>query len=180
MSKLKENIGNIIMCIGEILLGIILLLKPVGFTKSIIIGIGIILIISGVVNVIKYFTTNVVDAIKEQSLSSGLTYLIFGIFCAFHSNWFISTFPVLAIIYGIIILLTGLKKVEWTFNLIRLKRKHWFIAAINAILSIIFALIIIRNPFTTTTVLWQFTGIALIIEAILDLLSVIFDFRKEK
>ena len=177
MSKLKENIGNIIMCIGEIVLGLLLLFKPVDFTKTIIIIIGIILIIIGLINIIKYFTTNVIDAIKEHSLSSGLTSLLLGLFCSFKSNWFIITFPVIAVIYGIIILLIGLKKVEWTFNLIRLKRKHWFIVALNAILSIVFSFIIIKNPFSTTAILWQVTGAILIAEAIFDIISVIFDFK---
>lgn len=175
MSKLKGNIGNIIMCLGEILIGIILLMKPVGFTKTIIIGVGLILLIMGIMNVIKYFRTNAIEALKEQSLSTGLIFLVIGAFCTFNSNWFIVTFPVLTALYGVVILFMGLKKVQWAIDSIRLKRKYWFISVINAILSIIFALIVINNPFTTMAVLWQFTGIILIVEAVFDVVAIVFD-----
>lgn len=180
MSRLKENIGNIIMCLGEILIGIILLIKPVGFTKTIIIGVGLILLIMGVMNVIKYFRTNAIDAIKEQSLSTGLIFSLIGVFCTFNSDWFIATFPVLTALYGVVILFMGLKKIQWTIDLLRLKRKYWFIIGINAILSIIFAVIVINNPFTTTAVLWQFTGVGLIVESIFDIIAIVFDAKENQ
>lgn len=180
MSKLKENIGNIIMCLGEILIGIILLIKPVGFTKTIIIGLGLILLIMGIMNVIKYFRTNAIEALKEQSLATGLIFSVIGAFCTFNADWFIVTFPVLTAIYGVVILFMGLRKVQWAIDLIRLKRKYWFISGLNAILSIIFAIIVINNPFTTTAVLWQFTGVVLIVEAIFDIVAIAFETKDRK
>ncbi len=180
MNNFKENIGNIIMCLGEILIGIILIIKPVGFTKTIIIGVGLILLVMGIINVVKYFKTNAIDAMKEQSLSTGLIFSTIGLFCTFRSNWFIATFPVLTILYGIIIFLVGLKKVQWAVDLIRLKRKHWYVAGINAILSIVFALIVMNNPFSTIAVLWQFTGIVLIVESVFDIIAIAFDTKEVK
>lgn len=171
MKNLKENFGNLFMCLGEIIVGILLLLKPVGFTKGIIVGLGIILIIAGIVNMIRYFTTNVFEGIKEQTLSSGLIFIVIGFFCTLNVNWFIVTFPVLTILYGVIVLMLGLKKLSWSIHLIRLKQKHWFLVGINAVLSIIFSIIIMNNPFSTTAILWQFTGAVLIVEAIFDIVA---------
>ena len=33
-----------------------------------------------------------------------------GAFCAFNSRWFIATFPVITLIYGVIILVAGIRK----------------------------------------------------------------------
>lgn len=180
MKNIKENFGNIIMSLGELLIGILLLIKPIGFTKGIIILVGTILLVLGVINIIKYFTTNVIIAIKEQSLSTGLIFSSLGLFCMFRANWFIATFPVLAILYGIIIFIVGLKKIQWSADLIRLKRKHWFIVGLSAITSIIFAIIVMNNPFSTTTLLWQFTGIILIVESILDVIALIFETKNKE
>lgn len=179
MKTIKENFGNIIMSLGELLIGILLLIKPIGFTKGIIVLVGTILLVLGIINIVKYFTTNVFQAIKEQSLSTGLILATIGLFCVLRTNWFIITFPVLTIMYGIMIFVIGLKKVEWSINLVRLKRKHWFIAALSALTSIMFAIIIITNPFSTTTILWQFTGLALIVEAILDIIALVFESRNK-
>ena len=180
MKKFKENMGNIIMCLGEILIGIILLIKPVGFTKTIIVGVGLILLVMGITNIVKYFKTNAIDAMKEQSLSTGLIFSSIGLFCTFRSNWFIATFPVLTVLYGVIIFLVGLKKVQWAVDSIRLKRKYWYVVGINAILSIIFALIVMNNPFGTIEVLWQFTGIVLIVESVFDIIAITFDTQEVK
>ncbi len=180
MKNFKENIGNIIMCLGEILIGIILLIKPAGFTKTIIISVGLILLAMGITKIVKYFKTNAIDAMKEQSLSTGLIFSAIGLFCTFRSNWFIVTFPILTILYGVIIFLVGLKKVQFAVDSIRLKRKYWYVVGINAILSIVFALIVINNPFSTIAVLWRFTGIILIVESVFDIVAIAFDTKEAK
>lgn len=40
----------------------------------------------------------------------------------FQYNWFIATFPLLTILYGILILLTGFFKVQWAMDMIRMKQ----------------------------------------------------------
>ncbi len=179
MKTIKENFGNIIMSLGEILIGILLLIKPIGFTKGIIIIVGSILIILGIINIIKYFTSDIFQSIKEQSLSTGLIFVTIGLFCVLRTNWFIITFPVLTILYGIMIFIMGLKKVQWSIDLVRLKRKHWFIVGLSAVTSIMFAIIIMNNPFSTTAILWQFTGIILIIESILDVIALVFETKNK-
>lgn len=179
MKTIKENFGNIIMSLGELLIGILLLIKPIGFTKGIIVLVGSILIVLGIINIVKYFTTDIFQAIKEQSLSAGLIFVTIGLFCVLRTNWFIITFPVLTILYGIMILIMGLKKVQWSIDLVRLKRKHWFIVGLSAVTSIMFAIIIMNNPFSTTAILWQFTGIILIIESILDVIALVFETKNK-
>lgn len=172
MSNLKENGENLIMFLGEILIGILLLVNPIGFTSTIIIIAGIILTVLGIANIINYVKTDAMEAMMEQSLFKGLILVVFGLFCSFRSEWFIVTFPVITMLYGIMVLITGLKKIQWTFDLLRIKKGKWFIAGISAILSIIFAVIIMSNPFSSTAFLWQFTGITLIIESIIDILAI--------
>ena len=55
MVKIKENIGNIMMFLGELIVGVLLLINPFGFTKTIIIGIGICFTVMGILQIIKYF-----------------------------------------------------------------------------------------------------------------------------
>ena len=60
-----------------------------------------------------------------------------------------------------------------TADLIRLKKDKWYIAAISAGVSIICAAVVLGNPFTSTAALWMFTGITLIVEAVIDLVTLI-------
>lgn len=173
MKSLKQNINGIFFCLFEILVGILLLIDPIGFTSGIIIVSGIIMMLAGLVSVIKYFRTDPQDAATSLLLVKGLASLLAGSFCVCKSHWFIVTFPVLTIIYGIVTLVTSLGKVQLTVDLIRRKNKKWFLAAISAVVSLICAVVIIRRPFASVAVLWTFTGISLIAEAVLDAITLI-------
>ena len=97
MKTIKENTLGFIVCLFEIIVGILLLVSPIGFTSGIIITAGILLCILGIKSVIKYFRTNISEAIKGQQLFKGAVFLIAGLFCIIKSNWFVATFPLLTV-----------------------------------------------------------------------------------
>lgn len=180
MSPLKRSLNGIAMSFAELIIGILLLVNPVGFTSGIIVAFGIVLMFLGVGSIVKYFRTEPEKAAVSQLLAKGLMELLGGAFCTFCSYWFVATFPVLTLIYGIVILISGLVKLQWMVDIIRLKRKRWFLAAISAVISLLFGVVIIASPFDTTAVLWMFTGICLIVEAVFDIVAAIFGNREEK
>ena len=73
-----------------------------------------------------------------------------------------------------VILITGLTKLQWMVDIIRMKRRRWFLATISAAVSILCGIVIITSPFSTTAVLWVFIVISLIVEAVFDILAAIF------
>ena len=174
MKKIKEYLSGIIFCLFELIVGILLLIEPVGFTSWIIMIAGIVLVVMGIVEVVKYFKTNAKEASLSQTLVKGLFFVLAGGFCALKTEWFIVTFPVLTILYGIATLVGGIGKIQLMFDMIRQKSKKWFWAAISAVVSVACAIIILRSPFTSTAVLWMFTGVSLLVEAVLDFLALIF------
>lgn len=179
MKTFKENINNIALCLFEFIVGILLLINPIGFTSGIIKIIGFVLIILGIIEIVKYFKESVKEASIGQTLVKGLLSVLAGGFCAFKTEWFVVTFPVLTIIYGIIILITGIGKVQLTVDMLRQKNKKWFWAAINAFISIICAIVILNSPFSSTAILWIFTGITLIFEGVLDILTMVMKKNEE-
>lgn len=173
MSIFKENRNGIVICLFEVFVGILLLVNPVGFTSGIIIGGGIILSVFGLFSIFKYFGTNIQEAAFSQNLAKGLVALIGGLFCIFQSEWFAIAFPVLTILYGVFMVLSGIGKVQWAFDLLRLRRK-WILPAISAVLSLAFGVVILQSPFETTKILWMFTGITMIVESIFDVVSLVY------
>ncbi len=173
MKTLKENANPIILCIVEVVVGILLLVNPVGFTVGIIIAVGIALMIGGLINVVRYFKTGPEEAAVGRLLTQGLIALVAGAFCAFNPGWFILAFPVIAILYGVAVLVVGLSKIQTTVDMLRAKNSKWWWGAISAVISIVCALVIINNPFSSTVALWWFTGISLMVEAVFDLVTLI-------
>ncbi|MBQ4040469.1 MAG: DUF308 domain-containing protein [Oscillospiraceae bacterium] len=177
---LKRNLNNMAMSLVEVIVGILLLVNPVDFTSGIIVAFGAVMMIAGIFSIIKYFRTEPEAAAISQTLVKGVTMLLLGAFCAFKAHWFIATFPVLTLVYGVVILLVGITKLQWTVDIIRTKRSKWGLAAISAVISILCGIIIITSPFGSTAVLWMFTGISLIVEAVFDVIGSIFSNREKK
>ena len=175
---LKRNLKSMAMSLVEVLIGILLLINPVAFTSSIIIAFGVVLMTIGVIDLVKYFYNTPEKAAISQFLSRGLLALLAGVVCVFYSDWFVVTFPVLTMVYGVVILISGVVKLQWTVDMIRLKRSRWFWVAISAALSVICGITIVANPFSSTAILWMFIGISLIVEAVFDMIGCVFGNRE--
>ncbi len=180
MKTLKTSASGIVLCLFELIVGILLMINPVGFTSSIIMLAGAMLTISGFISIIRYFKADMKEAAASQNLMKGLATVLVGCFCFIKSNWFIATFPMLTIIYGVMILFNALAKIQTTVDMLRAKSKYWFWPAINAVLSISCAMVILKTTFTSTAVLWIFTGISMIAEAILDAITLIAGYRERR
>ncbi len=170
---IKKNLPGIIVCLSELLVGILLLVRPAGFTALVIICIGAALILYGLSNVIRYFRTAPQAAEKERRLARGLIILLPGLFCILQSAWIIAIFPVITVLYGAGLLIAGLYKIQITADMLRQKRAGWQWAALSAGLALLFAVVILLNPFSTAAILWSFAAVGLIVEAVVDLISLI-------
>ena len=163
-----KKLSTAVLCAIELAVGILLFADPVMFTKGIIIALGAVLIIVGIVLAINYFRTEANEASMKQTLTKGIIAIILGVFCILRRDWFIDVFPVLTVLYGVVVLISGVIKLQWTVDAARLGRSKWYWLAVASGLTIVFALIILFNPFKTTTVMWKFIAITLIIQAVLD------------
>ncbi|MCD7855799.1 MAG: DUF308 domain-containing protein [Clostridiales bacterium] len=71
--KTKSNMLKIIVFALELILGVILLINPVGVTKVIIISAGILSLIYALVNIISYFRLDPVTASLCQCMFVGIS-----------------------------------------------------------------------------------------------------------
>lgn len=172
--------GRITLIVCEIVLGVLLFIDPLGFTGWVIKLAGAAMLILAVFSAIDYFRSDPVEACLEKGLAKALVLLAAGLFCILKTDWFIATFPIFTMIYGVAILLTGIARVEWSVDMVRMKSGRWYIPAIGAAISLILAAVILANPFTAAEVLWKFIAITLFIDAAADIAALIFAQTVEK
>ncbi len=170
---IKENMSHLLMTAFEMVVGILLLCRPVSFTAGVIIVIGVALLIAGVIRIVHYFKASPVQGARERSLASGLIQGVVGIFCITRYGWFIAAFPVLAVLYGVVMLFSGLFKVQVAVDQWRLKLGNALWEGLSAVMTILFGAIILANPFATAVSLWVFAGITMIVTAVLDVLALV-------
>lgn len=179
MKTKNQTLNAVLTGLFEALVGVLLLLNPVGFTSGILIAAGIVLGLLGLKSLIVYFFQKPEEAAASHGLLNGLVCVLLGLFLVFKSHWILVTFPLLTVVYGVVVLLTGLGKLQAAVDMLRLKRGRWYLAMLGALLSIACAAVILMNPFGSTAALWMFTGISLIVEAVLDLITAIFGKSKK-
>jgi len=177
MAFIKRNKKGLLTVLLEIAVGILLLINPTMFTSIIIIMLGVGFFILGLVNIVRYFQNEVVAASAGQYFTRGILYLLFGCFCVFKHDWFIGTFPVLTIMYGILILIAGVSKLQSSIDLVRIKHPKWFLTGITAVITVLCAVFILCNPFKSIEFMWWFIGISLILEAVVDTVVMILSNR---
>lgn len=167
----KNQLRGIGMSLVELIVGILLLIDPIGFTGGIIVALGVVLMVTGLFHVIRYFRKEPLEAAVSRTLAKGLMELLGGGFCVFRSHWFLATFPVLTLVYGVVILVAGLYKLQWMVDSIRLKRGGWLLAAFSAALSLVCGILILLNPFGSTGIIWTVIAVSLIVEALIDVIT---------
>ena len=168
MGKKKINMNGIVVCIFEIVVGVLLILNPTAFTNAIVMGAGFALLVIGIINIVKYFKEDPAVAAKGHGLMLGLGAMIAALFCLMKHGWIVATLSLLTIVYGVFILISGLEKVQITVDMIRNKSGKWILPAIGAAIALMCAGIIIWNPFTTAKVVWMFIGITLLVQGVFD------------
>ena len=86
MSQFKRSTGNLLMCIAELLIGILLLIDPIGFTSGIIVVLGVLLTLLGIKSLVGYFRQDAEEASENSGLAKGLLFALLGLFCMFKSG----------------------------------------------------------------------------------------------
>lgn len=180
MNKFTKYLGKSLAYCLEILVGVLLLIDPEGFTSWVVIAAGAAMIVAGLYYVLRYFRVEPVLAMREHDLATGLFLLAGGALFAFKTSWIIATFSIMTLLYAVAMLILGFVKIQTTVDLLRMKLGGWLISAINAALTVIFAVIIFLDPFGAMTVLWRFTAVSIIVIALLDFVVMVMSAVKTK
>jgi len=164
--------GSIITCILEIVVGVLLLINPVGFTSGIIIGAGVLLCLGGLLSIVRYLMMKPDIAAQKQLLFKGLLAILGGAVCITKYDWFLSAFPLLTVLYAIAMLILAAGKLQKMADMKRLNLPRWYMPGISAAMAAILAAIILLNPFGAVAAVWTFVAISLIAEAIVEIVTI--------
>lgn len=170
----KKNMSNLLLCLGELVVGVLLLINPQGFTAGILIALGIALAVLGVFSVVRYFRSDPVLAASERRLAYGLGELALGLFFMLKTNSLVSLFPALVRLYGVGVLVLGLFRIQQFADVRRLHLGSGLITGVSAVITVVYASMVLFMPEIT----WIFVGVAMLLEAVMDILILIFE-RKQ-
>jgi len=172
MKALKNNLPVILFILFELAVGILLLINPEAFTKTVLICFGIVLIVIGLIYLIRVLKDKT-EGTSAITLIISIASLAAGAVCALFPSFVMGLFAVVAIIYGVILIVSGVYKAKNYNDAKKDGATVPVISLISAVISVVLGVVIIINPFNTIHVLWIFAGISLIFEAVLDFIAVL-------
>ena len=176
MKKFLKNANSGIICLIEIIVGVLLLVDPHSFISYILIIAGAFIAVSGVISLIKYFVSKP-DEAEKGGLSGALVSLSIGAFLIIKNNIATAWITVITIIFGAAILYTGYQKLEKAVEKMR-NKQYFLVSLISSLVTILFAVLIIFV--IPDKAIWLFIGISLIVEAAIDLADMIVGAIKNK
>lgn len=180
MEKFKKIMPTILMILFELAVGVLLLIDAEAFTTVVFTVFGIILIVLGIVMLIRYLHDRKSDEASPLTLATAIFELIIGAVFAFGSSLIIGVIALTTLIYGIIMVISGIFKLS---DYITLRTAHIPVsgfALLSAIVSVALGIVIVFNPFGTTIALWTCMGIVLIVQAVIDVISIMMAHRIAK
>ncbi len=167
--KLKTiKLEIIIVAVALFVLGLFLVIFPAASQEIICKAIGVALCVWGVLRLINYFRIAGNEVLGSYGLVQGVTLLAFGMF-------FVIKPQVIGVFLGtalaIIIIVDGILKLQYAVDFYHLQSDKWWIELIGAVVMVVIGVIALLNPFSTTTALTVFIGIALMVEGLWDFIS---------
>lgn len=161
LKKFKTNV--VISSLLCVLLGLVLVLWP-GLTIQVACtAVGAVLIISGAIRIISYFTAGDGSMYSQINLIFGIIFAVVGVWIVIKPDKVLAIIP---IIVGIVIVLHGLHNLQQAIELCKDKYDKWWIALILGILTVGFGVLLICRPFAAIDTVVMLIGIFLIYDGL--------------
>lgn len=154
--------------IAAIALGLVLTIHPDLATSVVFNAVGIAAIVIGGIHLARYFMQNQGAAAPDNGMFVGAMWVVGGILLIALKGLLLSLLPFL---FGLVLLVGGIGKLQYTLNFKRMGASRWYLELAAAVVSTVFGLLILVNPFSTAMVLMRIIGVALLVEGVQDLIS---------
>ena len=159
------------------LLGLVLILFP-GLTGAVFCWALAAILIAAAVSRFWFFYKARRDGYTASgTLTLGLLFAAFGIFCFARPDVILSFLP---LTLGIVILVDGIGKLPLAIDALSVRSPYRLALLLAAVLPIAFGIVLLMNPFGAAKAVIVFFGVSLLLDGILDLVTSIQTRRAEK
>lgn len=151
--------GNIVSGAAFFILGVILVIFPK--TSLILLSrvAGAVMLASGIIRILGYFSKDLYYLAFQFDFALGILSVLFGAIFFFKPTAVISAIQVLM---GVFVLINGLFALQTAMDSKKFGMKFWWVLLIFSVLSSVFGLALIVNPFSTASAIAKMIGMTLL------------------
>lgn len=161
-------IANIMLSILMIILGIILYVNPSIAIKTVSWLIALFFIIQGVLSIYSYVKKDRITLLGFN-LIYGIISIVIGLFVILNP---FAIANILTMGLGLWLLVSGGLKINYSVRLKNIKEQSWALTLVVGLISIIFGLMVILNPFSKLIIV-EVIGLFLVVYGVIDLTDIL-------
>lgn len=164
----RYMLANILVALSIIVLGLVLYVKPAIAIKTVSWLIGLIFIVVGGLSIYSYIKKDRISLLTFN-LIYGLISIAVGLLVILNP---FAIANILTVSLGIWLIISGGLKINYSIRLKFIKERAWALTLTVGIISILFGLMVILNPFSKLIIV-EVIGLFLIVYGIIDLTDTI-------
>lgn len=169
--------SSILISILMLIVSILLIIRPSAILNTIMLLIGTVILLEGIFHIVTYVIGDKEYRTYSKDLLIGIIIIISGIYIILNKEIFINLLP---IIVGIWIVIKSVIKLQLALNLKNLDDRNWLILFISSIITSIFGIVIILNPFASLVAITILVGMVLLTTQIIEIIENVFLLNKLK
>lgn len=168
---LKEMKWNMLLSAAlYMVLGLVLLIFPATTARTVCYMIAGIAIVTGLVNLVVYFTRNITRNYYRNDFVMGFLVIVLGIFVIYKVDLVIALVP---FIIGLCIIVSGLFKLQGALDVQRMGGNSVVLLGL-AIVNVVIGILMVINPFESAILLYRLLGLGLLFSGMTDLASTLY------
>lgn len=172
MKTLKRiKVSAILLSCVFIALGVCILIWPGISAVTLCWLVGILAIVFGAMQLVRYCTAGPLGAIFRHDLALGVFGILAGVLLVLHPMGVLSIMP---IVIGFYIVIDSVLGLQASIDLARTGHTGWWLALVAAILSAVCGVLLILSPFEGAAALMVVLGISLIFDGVQNLVTVLY------
>ena len=164
----KFRNSYIVIAAAYVVFGMSLLIRPELSTTVICYSVGSLCLIYAAATLIKYFTEGIKHYYVEPNFVLPVILGIFGLVTIIRPGIIISILPV---IVGLVLVVSGIVKLQDSFSLKKYRFERWYASLLFAVISLVFGVIILLNPFGTGLMFVRIVGLFFAVDGIFSIIS---------
>ncbi len=166
LKKIKiDMLGSSVV---TVVIGLVLLLKPLGATTAVCSMVGIVLLILGVFGLLNRFVFHA-ETISSIELGINIIETLGGFYILFHPG---SIIKFIFLILAVVLLVHGFHDMDTAMQMKRSGYDRWRGSFVIAVLTILLGVVALTKPFESTALLLRVIGASLLFDGITDLFIV--------
>ena len=174
MNTFKRLLPTVLMILFELAIGVMLLINGEKLTWLVFLIFGVFLLVIGLIGLIRALLgSRNGGAIQTMPLVLSVLMIAVGAFFAAATGHVAEVVSAVTLIYGVILMISGVIKLADSLAFRNETGYYNGFVIFSAILSIVLGIVIAFNPFGAAAVIWTILGIAIIVSAAMDTVTLI-------